>query len=92
MKIKIPFHRNESASLRFFNFAAYDTYIKGSSIKYVRSDFVILERMDIIFKGEMTDIFCGLLAIKGPQIALENKETTVQSYQKMSNLNTKKSP
>ena len=40
----------------------------------------------------MTDIFCGLLAIKGLQIALENKEITVQSYQKMSNLNTKKSP
>ena len=49
MKIKIPLHRNECASVRFFNFAAYDTYIKGSSIKYVRSDFVILERMDIIF-------------------------------------------
>ena len=49
MKIKIPLHRNDSASLKFSNFAGYDTYIKGSSIKYVCSDFVILEHMDIIF-------------------------------------------
>ena len=39
----------------------------------------------------MTDIFCELLSIKEPQTALQNKETTVQSYRKMSIQNTKKS-
>ena len=37
-------------------------------------------------------MFCELLSIKEPHITLQNKETTVQSYQKMSNQNTKKSP
>ena len=37
-----------------------------------------------------TDIFCEFLSIKEPQ-TLQNKETTVQSYQKMSNQNTNKS-
>ena len=32
----------------------------------------------------MTDIFCELLSIKEPQTTLLNKETTVQSYRKMS--------
>ena len=39
----------------------------------------------------MTDIFCELLSIKEPQTALQNKETTVQSYRKMPFQNTKKS-
>ena len=39
----------------------------------------------------MTDIFCELLSIKEPQTTLQNKETTVQSYRKMSIQNTKKS-
>ena len=38
------------------------------------------------------DIFCELLSIKEPQTNLQNKETTVQSYRKTSNQNTKKSP
>ena len=40
----------------------------------------------------MTDIFCGSLSIKELQTTLENKETTVESYRKMSNQNTKKNP
>ena len=32
----------------------------------------------------MTDIFCALLSIKEPQTMLQNKETTAQSYRKMS--------
>ena len=39
----------------------------------------------------MTNIFCELLSIKEPQTTLQNKETTVQSYRKMSIQNTKKS-
>ena len=46
----------------------------------------------IFFKEHLTDIFCELLSIKEPQTMLQNKETTVQSYQKMLNLSTKKSP
>ena len=45
----------------------------------------------LFFKGNMTDIFCELLSIKEPQTTLQNKETTVQSYRKMSIQNTKKS-
>ena len=37
----------------------------------------------------MADI--SLLSIKEPQATLQNKETTVQNYRKMSNQNTKKS-
>ena len=33
----------------------------------------------------------SLLSIKEPQATLQNKETTVQNYRKMSNQNTKKS-
>ena len=40
----------------------------------------------------MTDIFCELLSIKEPQTILQNKETTVQSYRKMSNQNNQKEP
>ena len=40
----------------------------------------------------MTGIFCELLSIKKAQTALQNKETTVQSYWKMSDQNTKKIP
>ena len=39
----------------------------------------------------MTDIFCELLSIKEPQTTLQNKETTVQSYRKMSIQNAKQS-
>ena len=39
----------------------------------------------------MTDIFCQLLSVKEPQ-TFQNKENTIQSYQKMLNQNTKKSP
>ena len=39
----------------------------------------------------MTDTFRELLLIKQKQ-TLQNKETTVQSYRKMSNQNTKKCP
>ena len=46
----------------------------------------------LFLKEDMTDIFCEFLAIKEPQTTLENKETTVQSYQKMSNQNTKNRP
>ena len=43
----------------------------------------------LFFKEDMTDIFCELLLIKEPQTTFGNKETTVQSYRKMSNQNTK---
>ena len=47
----------------------------------------------IIFsKDDLTDIFCELLSFKGPQTMLQNEETTVQSYQKIFSLKTKKSP
>ena len=46
----------------------------------------------LIFKEDMTDIFCELLSIKESQTMLQNKETTVQIYWKMSNQNTKRSP
>ena len=39
----------------------------------------------------MTDIFFELLSIKETQTTSQNRETTVQSYRKMSNQNTKKS-
>ena len=39
----------------------------------------------VLFKEDMTDIFCELLSIKEPQKTLQNKETTAQSYRKMSN-------
>ena len=35
---------------------------------------------DIVFKEDMTDIFCELLSIKEPQTPLQNKETTLQGY------------
>ena len=37
-------------------------------------------------------MFCELLSIKEPETTLQNKETNVQSYCKISNQNTKKSP
>ena len=37
-------------------------------------------------------MFCELISIKEPQTTLQNKETSAQSYRKMSNQNTKKSP
>ena len=40
----------------------------------------------------MTDIFCELLSIKEPQTLSQQKETNRQSYQKISNQKTKKSP
>ena len=40
----------------------------------------------------MRDIFYELLSIKEPQTTLQNKETIVESYQLMSNQNTKKRP
>ena len=40
----------------------------------------------------VTCIFCELLSIKEPQATLQNKENSVQSYRRMSNQNTKKSP
>ena len=40
----------------------------------------------------MADVFCELLSIKEPQTVLQNKETTAQSYRKILNQNTKKSP
>lgn len=47
----------------------------------------------LFFKGDMTRyIFCELLSIKGSQTTLQNKETNVQSYGKMSNQNTRKVP
>ena len=52
----------------------------------------LITSIQIVFlKEDMTDIFCEILSIKEPQ-TLQNKETTVQSYQKISNQNTKKSP
>ena len=48
---------------------------------------------DIIFQRRYDrDLFCELLSIKEPQTTFQNKETIVQSYQKMSNQNTKKRP
>ena len=46
----------------------------------------------LFYKGDMTDIFRELLSIKETQTTLQNKETTVQSYRKISNQNAKKSP
>ena len=43
----------------------------------------------LFFKGDMTDIFRELLSIKETQTTLQNKETTVQSYRKISNQNAK---
>ena len=45
----------------------------------------------LFFKGDMTGIFCELLSIKDLQTTLQNKETTVQSYRKMSIQSNKKS-
>ena len=36
--------------------------------------------------------YCELLSINGPEITLQNKEATVQTYWKKSNQNTEKSP
>ena len=44
----------------------------------------------LLFKKDITAIFCELLSIKEPQTNLQNKETTVQSYRKMLSQNTKK--
>ena len=63
----------------------------GSSIRYVCSDFVILDTPSP-HKRYDRDIFCESLSTTEPQAKLQNKETTVQSYQKMLNQNTKKSP
>ena len=76
---------------------------KGSSIKYVRSDFVILGHSrpcsctfafslhplpDNIFqRGHGKDMFCELLLIKKPQTSLQNKK---YCYAKL-NQNTKRS-
>ena len=46
----------------------------------------------LFFKEDITDIFCESVSIKEPQTRSQNKETTVQNYQEMSNQNTKKSP
>ena len=43
-------------------------------------------------KTHLSHIFCELLSIKEPHVTLQNKETTVQSYQKMSDQNAMKSP
>ena len=45
----------------------------------------------LFFKETMTDIFCQLPSIKEPQTTSQNKETTLQSYRKMSIQNTKTS-
>ena len=45
----------------------------------------------IVYRRYDRDIFCELLSFKEPQTTLQNKETDVQSYQKMSNQNTKNS-
>ena len=37
-------------------------------------------------------LFCELLSIKEPQTTLQNKETTVQSYRRISNQSTSKRP
>ena len=89
--------------------------VKGSSIKYVHSDLIILDPPALLhvqlcfqptltlpspstsirisfFKEDMIDIFCELLSIQEPQTKLQNKETIVQSYRKMPNEKTKKSP
>ena len=39
----------------------------------------------LYIKEDMTDIFCEFLSIKELQTTLQNKETTIQSYWKMSN-------
>ena len=41
----------------------------------------------LFFIENMTDIFCDLLSMKEPQITLQNKEITLQSYRKMLNQN-----
>ena len=41
----------------------------------------------LFFIENMTDVFCDLLSIKEPQIMLQNKEITLQSYRKMLNQN-----
>ena len=46
----------------------------------------------IFLKDDLTDMFCELLSFKEPQAMLQKKEATVQSYQKMLCLKTKKSP
>ena len=77
-------HRTEIERLflaaKGFNTIQY-IFFRGSSIKYAHSDFVIL---DLPPKEDMTDIFCEFLSIKEPQTTLQNKETTIQSYWKMS--------
>ena len=44
------------------------------------------------FLNKIWHLFCKLPSIKEPQITLQNKETTVQNYQKISNQNAKKNP
>ena len=46
----------------------------------------------VFFKEDMTDEFFELLSTKEPQETLQNKETTVQNYRKMSNQYTKETP
>ena len=46
----------------------------------------------VFFKEDMTDEFFELLSTKEPQETLQNKETTVQNYRKMSNQYTNESP
>ena len=43
------------------------------------------------FKEDLTDAFCELLSTKEAQTTLQNKDTTIKSYQKMLNQNAKKS-
>ena len=46
----------------------------------------------IVYRRYDRDKFCELLSFKEPQTTLQNKETDVQCYQKMSNQNATNSP
>ena len=46
----------------------------------------------LFFKEDMAYKFCEFLSIWEPQTTLQIKETTVQSYRKITNQNTKKNP
>ena len=79
-------------TLRFHNFRYHLPNVCGHM-------FLVYSLLDastsvpiLFFKGDMTDIFRELLSIKETQTTLQNKETTVQSYRKISNQNAKKSP
>ena len=106
-------------SSKFFLFVAvqvtFEISVHGSSIKYVRSDFVLLDPplppvrahtlltyntspptrtsvRIVLFKEDMTDIFCELLSIKEPQTTLQNKETMYNAIGKCRIKTPKKSP